>query len=1040
MNKIKLVILCLFLFIPCISAHPVSYLIEEVNASFFYNGSLRENITKIGYIEIDTGNQKDVLQYILINLSSTTGTNLLSPTIYKSVAASPYPGDKTRVYMNTTEGEKSLHYVITDSNLIPIINLKIEYKNWDGGRDLHPDINIIFFNITLNSTHNLSFTTFVFQAAKNIYGNNDSLNIFDESATSGVIQRSDSDGDGFYDKLFWNGSLHTGKNVYITFNATIIPQINFDESIMYINPDSSESCAHYSNSQTFTGIQFIDRFSRGPIRQGLEMIKSNNNWIVRGFIKNIAKNISYIVHGWKLYEVGNTTPLLASSSEEYLQPNETLYTDWYNTENKEKHYYTTAFDWEIIWDSPVYAAHTTSKITIPEFYEIDAWVDKTVTLTTNTPNQRIITITDRVRHLGHAALSVNHIIINSSIPHLSTNGTGVSWNVQNVSVYYFNGTKLYEVTSGSDITVKNPDISSDGFVNVEIKDVASLTGKYLTQNNDIILIYQLVGTPSENTQTYQFFQSSTLFTLSGTPVTKNITVSLTVPGVQISLPAPSPPGAPSAEKIIPIIPPYADIIKEKSDSFILAPGMANIHIVYRIIDSGKKGVKDVKVLVYLPEKGKMSNLQLMLFDKEKNEWRRLIFSKDYSVTENLTFFEEKKMKEYLIYPGVNQTGFHLFDGDKIKIIYTVKIPFGTHAIITRAAGYDIYEDRYIFEDAYIWLRNEKKIEELKIKETDWMQKKAFVGKPVEWIKRINIYNPNEFPVRKPVTISVFPDTLTAYLIDIKREKLQLKGERNPWVEISPRIQGKETKTVYLQIFTPPVLETDRKIQILNKTGIKVILKTNITLKNMAHEIYTNVSYIFPIRIENIINSTLKKRKEGNKTEFIIKEMHALETLNFIIVYQEIPPVLLAFIPKEKYGCEDVINFTIFMVPTEKERSSYIEVELIGPKPKTKTAYADLLCVSGIEAYEEVKIPVQIFTHSLPGGEYILYTKLQKDFGSILSEIKEIKIECPRKVTTISWLLIIFAAIGAGVYLLIRMLMPPEDELKRLKKEIRKLKF
>ena len=97
-------LLTLLLAIINVKAAPVSYLTEQVNASFFANGSLTENITRIGYAEVGAGNQIDVLQYIRINLSKTDGTNLNSVVAYKDVAASPEQDSRTRLYLNTTNG------------------------------------------------------------------------------------------------------------------------------------------------------------------------------------------------------------------------------------------------------------------------------------------------------------------------------------------------------------------------------------------------------------------------------------------------------------------------------------------------------------------------------------------------------------------------------------------------------------------------------------------------------------------------------------------------------------------------------------------------------------------------------------------------------------------------------------------------------------------------------------------------------------------------------------------------------------------------
>ncbi|MGC9310310.1 MAG: hypothetical protein ACP5E4_01145, partial [Candidatus Aenigmatarchaeota archaeon] len=69
---------------------------------------------------------------------------------------------------------------------------------------------------------------------------------------------------------------------------------------------------NYTQATSFSGLAFSDRFSRGGVRQGVE-ITPGANWTVKGFMKNIAYGQIYRLGGWSLYKVGSDTPSLSKT-------------------------------------------------------------------------------------------------------------------------------------------------------------------------------------------------------------------------------------------------------------------------------------------------------------------------------------------------------------------------------------------------------------------------------------------------------------------------------------------------------------------------------------------------------------------------------------------------------------------------------------------------------------------------------------------------------------------------------------------------------
>ena len=1029
---------------------PSSHIREEVTASYFPNGTMDGGVGSIGYIEVDVVNTADVLQSIVLELSTTTGTNLLSTTARKNVAASPRTGDRTRIYVNTTDGPQSLVYNITDPDIAAIIRLRLDYQNTLGGTDIHSGgMNTFWFNLTMNTTKDIYNVITNLRFSKDTLGLNDSMNIRNPSSSSGMTQRIDSDWDGFYDEVRWTGDLYAGSSVYFTFLGDITPDVNFDESQMMVDLDSeAQSTATASQDQTLTGITFVDRFSRGPIRQGVEILQTGT-WNVRGFIKNIASGLDYIVHSWEMYRIGDPNPVASSSTSTYLNPNDQFQTTWYNTGTSAKQdYYASSFDWEVVWGASQYSGITDSRIYLPTLYEIDAFADKTVNLLTNTQSGRTVSVTDLLRHLGHLNTNVNDVNLMSRIPGSSTTGDGAAWSITSVQVTYSNSTGQYDITPYASVAVQNANPGQEGFVMVNITDLQSILGHTMGQNDDILLSYSLAGPYRPTTQDYVFSVQGVLITESGTPVTRNANRTLTIPGVYI----PPPPGGP----VGPVYPPpslYATIEKELSDFRFITPEYVEINVTARVIDTGDKGIKDIKIMVYIPYDGSLdtSEVYLSVFHSSSGYLEQWLKDRDFTVTSGgVKTIGDQKYTEYVI--EKKKTGLPyeetliLFNNDKVKVSYRARIPVGTNYILTRIFGYNYYEDKLIFEDIYTPVRREGAVSRFEITEGSWNQDKAIVGKPVVWKKEMVIYNPNNITVEEMIPVNVFKDVISVYLLEYgdgapKRTRLKLKTEGNEaYADWIAKLASFETRIYAIEVTTPPVLETKEVLDVLESDEKTVKFSLNITLVNFALEDYYNVSFFLQIPRKDIISirddgSTVEFIDSGDGIEILLDSVKSNETRFLYIIYEQTPPVIITTLENLKYGCVDSVRGYVFIIPSERERGAYLEMEVIGPDPYLKTVHADLKVIGNMREFEEKRVPISFDSSSLGSGRYIIYTKFKRDFSTILYHQRDFVIDCPeREMIRISW--VVFAVIAAAVIIL---LVFRTYRKKTYKKEIRELK-
>jgi hypothetical protein len=1040
------------------AATPSPYITESVQASYYPNGTLESPVSGTGIVEVRLPNTVDVLQYIRLDLTTTEGTNLVSTEGYKNVAASPNLWDRTRMYVNTTDSNQDISYRITNPSLMPVIWMSFSKSNVLGGEDIAAGgTNTFDFTVTVNSSLPLSGAVMYLRAARNTLGSNDATSFYDVQTSGGYAMRQDTDGDGMFDRVYWSGDLSSTENVTVTFRGDITPDYNFDESFMYVDFDGGDRAyASYTGTSTFTGISFSNRFSRSAVRQGIEMTYPGT-WVVRGFLTNVAEGLDYVIHEWRLYRIGESMDLSSGLPESNLYPGETHTTDWFDTGSsgsfEKQDYFSAYYDWEVVWSSSsFYNATTIAEMYLPDMFEIDSWVSKSAVLQSSGGGS-VVTVTDSVRHLGHGSLMSDRIEINSVIPAASVDGTATPWTPSGVSVTYVNGTGNHDITSGSSISTQASS-SSDGYVNVVISNLSSLVGNSLMQNQDIVVGYTLSGPARAYTETYNLTQASTIYTLSGTPMTREENDTVTITGVGPG-PEPTPGGggvAPGGATVR-----HAEIIKEFSSLDIFADNLMGITVRDGIFDDGDRGIRDLKSSIYIPYGGTLdeASLGIRIYDAGTGEWKEWVKGRDYSmVDKGKILLNGREYTEYDIIPlfGVDifDVSFTLYNGDKIEISYNTTIPFGTNFILTRVYGYNWYNDKYVFEDSYEPVRREGYLEELYVTEGEWIMDNPLVGRPVTWTKWFSAYNPNNVSVKEAYRTGVFRDTISINVMEIGsgagKTRLELKKSEHTYTDWIMELGPGESVDYMMEVTTPPVMETSRYVDVISSNETIIRFMVNVTLDNFAEEFYGNVSLIFrasPDKILYIIDGPdeypFSLYDEG-RSEIFIGDMESGDKRRLTIVYEEKPPILITAMDAITYGCVDRVNITAIVIPSQSESGSYIEIEIDGPEPEFRTVHANLKEIGKIESWEEMRIPVSMDISELPSGRYFVYTRFKRDFETILSDQIEFTIDCPeRDIMSVSWLIFLGAAVAITAYLVFRIRRKKDEAgIEGLKKKLRSL--
>ncbi len=492
-----------------VSALPNARLHEYVEAYYSANGT-NLSTTSLGRVYVDVNNAVDVLQYIRLNLSNTSNTNLNTVTAYRAVAA----GNGTIVYLNTTNDAMDTSYRLTSG--YPLFALRTEVSNLDGGNDMIANVNPNRFTLTfsVNVTQPLSSAFLEFFLNKNSSGSYDALNITSLTASNGTLSYADTNSNNQIDYLNWTGSFGENETLIITLNATLLPRVYYNATDQYLDLNDISYALRINRtypSTTLTGRNFSSRFSRGPIRQGVELQEGLNPngtmWRVRGMIKNIASDLLYVVNGWALYNISNLSdPKLSNTSTFFLYPGDSYYTSRYDTNIQARPYYTSAFNWQVLWDNATYSGYTAGYLHLQTLYETDLYITKSIT-PDHLPYGTIVYVTDRIYNTGSSSISDKFL-------HAVT-GISPSWNgLQNLTLTHVRGVIQWDITQNVTYNLSgNTYIIDINFTNMS---------KTFEANDYIVLNYEIHHTTNQSATLFNIYLNATSWTQSGTPLTRVI--------------------------------------------------------------------------------------------------------------------------------------------------------------------------------------------------------------------------------------------------------------------------------------------------------------------------------------------------------------------------------------------------------------------------------------------------------------------------------------------------------------------------------------
>lgn len=1049
----------LILLIPGVPAMdgPIANISETVTAGYNAVGTYSTSPSRTGSVTVAVPNTNDVLQYIRFNITMydganpSTKTNLLNNISYRDTAW----GSDYTIFVNTSAADPDTSYTINNTNYGPALNLSMNITNHAGGEEFYDADNIRgrksvnLMNVTISLTNpsttlNLAGVTLrvQFNSSANDPSANDSLAMATypialiDGAASGTVIPDDLDGDNMNDTVNWTGTLNAGKSLIILFNATIVEGTNVPSGSSTQNFNNATSDvigigntlgarAEFSNtSGTLTGLYFLYKFTRGPIRQGIDMFQnSTSHWNIRGFFDNPASSIlKYNVTNWSVYNVTPSTGQPDEVRKEMSGGSDwstgtidagaaRKYTDWLYTGSTTKPFYASRFDWHVEWDSaqPVnYSGTINTTLTHLTLNRLDLTITHqaiTGTVEPETANQNT-TLKQDVAMAGSTSVRGGYVEIVATIPNESNDGDGYYFvvNASSPTVYYGNSTGGGYALEGANslipatnytATMVSPTQYANGSVNITINDMDAcyLSGhpnpiEDLDQSRtDQIRLRVVAFTPGNISvaKNFTFGGNATVISRTGTPITENVNVlrSIAAGGTRLLS--------------------YKQLWIEHTAK----PTIVNASLVV----SATGGVIDgIEVLDYVPTGTDFSmNNVTVRYQYANGSWVTLtnasatdtyLLNSKSSVTlpDGLTAQPWNYSANGTATTPWNGT---LHANENLEINYTMNTTAGTYVLPSTMAGFDPVTGARIGSStqAIITVVVPEPVAPLQITEGDLEQAKAVVvGKPALWVKSVEVYNPNSRPMESRFEIMTFGDTGEAYAsyYNERGEKVEeavaletINKER--YLVWNTRMGAMETRTYEIRVLTPPVLEVDRDVEVLEKLeGKKVRIKMDIYLKSFAEEAYQNVKLNLPIpyekveRVADAFGNAMAFTGGVASTTVMIPEMEAEGIKTVTIIYRESYPVIIVTPDRDRYELNSPVNLVILVINGgEKVNYPYLETEVY--TPQMDLVYSSIQDLEGMEPLEKTEMTEKFVIPAVaPEGTYLANARFREDFTVIAS--------------------------------------------------------
>jgi len=779
--------------------------------------------------------------------------------------------------------------------------------------------------------------------------------------------------------------------------------------------------ANFSNSSgTITGATILSAFSRGPVRQGVEMSYSTNVWSVRGFIENLANSLNYSVSEWHLYMVNESGQVNTS----YVQNGTILsvgtatqtsingtdgrgYTAWNTTDSSGKPFFAPEFVWEVKWNGSSLADYTrhwgviNATMDFDNIGEIDITTSKSIDTGSDYVSSTVVPIKcmEYVQHSGSSALNASFIQILSVIPNFTTTGTATNWtiNTSSINVTYMNSsngnkeTQLLLNSSQNDawnITIQPEDaVGGNGLINITINNL-NATGvpeQYLMQNDQIKLYYTITSSAGTSSgDVWQFGGNASVKTFSGTPIRELNNVTFT--GGEKSLIA------------------FKEVIARNPNQ----PNNISVLIYINVSDVAGGGISGIYFADYVPAGTSFDRTipEFRFYNASEDTWYLWSVDTEYNLTNQSTstlpdgvLVETWLYNATLPYSSATSPGWTLQDGDTLVVNYTVNVTDeGLYTLPTIISAFDPNTGESVGTTAFaaIVVSLPESMNALTISEKELeLSQFVTINQPARWRKEFQVFNPNSRRVSGNFKTEIFRDTIDVSVSYSRRGaevpvpfSYETDGNKR-YLSWESDIGAFETRDFTIRAYTPPVIETDKQIvgevEKVDENTVRIVL--DMFFKNTAGEDYDNVRIYMPTEVHKIESITEKGRNldywgSGNTTVIEIKDFKAGELKAVRVVYLGSFPIVIVKTDRDEYETGMPVGMTVLIINGGRGVDKpYIETEVyseFGDLVRTTVEQGRSLSpLEKDEHHQKFTIP-----HGSPTGSYLANIRFREDYAII----------------------------------------------------------
>ena len=885
-------------------------------------------------------------------------------------------------------------------------------------------------------------------------GNEDSVNIL--SAAGGVIE--DSDSDGHADRVKYIGTnaldLPASGNVSVTFTLNLTEGtnlingdtiINFDEGAdAYTSPNHGLYISFENTTDTLTERTITDQVTKSSIRQGVEFSLDDDpdpdKWRIRGFVENIdpfvgQENLTYNVSNWSMYDVtasglinslqqygefsytisnvflNNTHGRLYTSSSASTAPTHIVSsnTSPISYDSNIKPFYASEFDWHVVWEEYPASSGTSADYTgiinetldLPILHVIDIGAGGAGSITypiitagsSISPGiQSDVELQYITQHTGHADLEVDTVDLWAVVPELTNlaNDRGdFDMTLLDVQVWITDddpavgGTNFYLVNpTGVSVTPTPITAGNDGTIHVVVNNIAqnvdAAYGDNLTMGNYTFINFTVVSTDQvQSGDAYNFTGNVTFTTLSGTPITEDYEPEEVIAAAQT-------------------LTGYTDIYPDDATT----PEIQNVSSVIEVVTTGSP-ITGIYFVTYVPNGSEivngLSGIQLYL------DGALQVQNTDYTVTQSSTVLPDgTHVWTYLFEEGSGGSTWTLGDGQKIEALYQLNITVsGYYVLPTIISAFDPDTGTSLGTTIYgnVNMEIPKTLSSLAITDQSLsLAKRAIVFKPGLWVKKFEVFNPNDVVVPTTFETEVFADAVQVYVSYIDNagrvidEVIQTNNIGNAQVvRWDTAMNPYETRIYEIKVLTPPITEVDRDVEVLDQIDEdSVKIQLDVYLKNLgSHEYEVGILNI-PIGFESILEV---KDEFGNNLAFTggrdsstitIPDFEAYGLRTVTIIYRQVFPTVIATPDRDRYDPNSPVNLEILIINGPNPiQHPFLEVEVY--TPTYQLVYADIIEIDSLDPMEQTELYDRFVIPAVAdAGFYVTTIRFRDSSGSILS--------------------------------------------------------